>query len=204
MAEAEGKGRNMQIKTPLTGARVCIRDYQKEDLSFVTGMWFDAENGRFMSDPPVGGVDVVYQRALDGMEDSALGFYLVIELRATGERIGTCCAFPQDEEGAFDETHSCYDIGYCIRKTHWRQGYGEEAVRLLMDWAAARGAREMTAEAARENAASCGMLEKLGFFVLREGSFQKYNTQIVFPSRVYAKMLEDAREKTAEQTEAAT
>ena len=80
-------------------------------------------------------------------------FYFVIELRATGERIGTCCAFPQDEEGTFDETHRCYDIGYCIRKTHWRQGYGTEAVRLLMDWAAARGAREMTAEAAKENTA---------------------------------------------------
>ncbi len=190
----------MQIKTPLTGARICIRDYQKTDLAFVTGMWFDAENGRFMSDPPAEGVDAVYQKALDEMEDSALGFYFVIELRATGERIGTCCAFPQDEEGTFDETHRCYDIGYCIRKTHWRQGYGTEAVRLLMDWAAARGAREMTAEAAKENTASCKMLEKLGFFVLREGSFRKYHTETVFPSRVYAKMLDgEERESTKKE-----
>lgn len=189
----------MRIETPLEGARVRVRDYRGEDLSFCTGLWFDAENGRYLSDPPAGGADAVYQRALDAMEDNALGFYFVIELRATGERVGTCCAFPQDEAGAFDETQQCYDIGYCVEKTRWRQGYGEEAVRLLMAWAAARGAREMTAEAAKENAASCKMLEKLGFSVLREGSFKKYGTDLVFPSRVYAKRLDGAKRKeTAE------
>ena len=190
----------MQIKTPLEGARVRVRDYRKEDLSFCTGLWFDAENGRFMSDPPAGGADAAYQKALDGLEDNALGFYFVIELRATGERVGTCYAFPQDEEGAFDETHHCYDLGYCVAKGRWRQGYGEEAVRLLMAWAAARGAREMTAEAAKENAASCSMLEKLGFSVLREGSFKKYGTDLVFPSRVYAKMLGEAERAEGRET----
>lgn len=193
----------MQIKTTLAGARVRIRDYKHEDLPFVTGLWFDPVNGRYMSDPPADKVDERYQKALAEMEDADTGFYFVIELAETGERIGTCCAFPQDEEGAFDETHQCYDIGYCIKKTHWRHGYGEEAVRLLMDWAAARGAKEMTAEAAKENAASCGMLEKLGFFVLRESSFKKYNTEMVFPSRVYAKMLGGAKESETRRTEAA-
>lgn len=193
----------MQIKTTLEGARVRIRDYKKEDLPFVTGLWFDPENGRYLSDPPAGRVDERYQKALAEMEDADTGFYFVIELAGTGERIGTCCAFPQDEEGAFDETHQGYDIGYCIRKTHWRHGYGEEAVRLLMDWAAARGAKKMTAEAAQENVASCAMLEKLGFFVLRKGSFKKYNTEIVFPSRVYAKMLAGADRNETQRTEAA-
>ena len=193
----------MQIKTPLEGARIRIRDYKNGDLPFVTGLWFDPENGRYMSDPPAGKADGRYQKALDEMEDAGVGFYFVIELAATGERIGTCCAFPQNEAGVIDETQQCFDIGYCIRKTHWRRGYGTEAVRLLMDWAAARGAREMTAEAAKENAASCGMLEKLGFFVLRESSFKKYNTDIVFPSRVYAKMLGGAEKNETRRTEAA-
>lgn len=68
---------------------------------------------------------------------------------------------------------------------------------------ALEGAREMTAEAAKENAASCGILEKLGFFALREGSFKKYSTEIVFPSRVYAKMLDETEENRAQRTEAA-
>ena len=179
----------MQIHTPLCGARVRIRDYYKPDLPFVTSMWFDPENGRYMSGPPADKVDERYRKSCEEMEDDHDGFYFVIELAATGERIGSCCAFPQDENGAYDASRQCYDIGYCINKTHWRQGYGEEAVRLLMAWAKAQGTQKMTAEAAISNNASCGLLEKLGFTVLREGSFKKYNTDIVFPSRVYARVL---------------
>lgn len=180
----------MQIYTPLCGARVRIRDYHKADLPFVTSLWFDPVIGRYMSDPPADRVDECYRKSCGEMEDNTDGFYFVIELAATGERIGTCCAFPQDENGVFDESRQCFDIGYCINKTHWRQGYGEEAVRLLMAWAAAQGAKKMTAEAAKDNAASCGMLEKLGFTVLRESRFKKYNTDIVFPSNIYARELE--------------
>lgn len=44
-------------------------------------------------------MDEVYQKALDGMQDSADGYYFVVELRDAGERIGTCCAFPDGDMG---------------------------------------------------------------------------------------------------------
>lgn len=178
----------MQIHTPLRGARVCIRDYVHGDLPFVCSLWFDPENGRYMSDPPADRVDDRYRAACAAMEDSADGFYFVVELAETGERIGTCCAFPS-------ANGVCCDIGYCIRKTLWRQGYGAETVRLLMAWAAARGVRKMTAEAAVENAASCGLLEKLGFQAERESAFCKYNTELRFASRIYARALGEMDER---------
>ena len=45
----------------------------------------------------------------------------VIEKIADGERIGSCCAFPNDDG-------SIIDVGYCINKKFWRNGYASEAV----------------------------------------------------------------------------
>lgn len=41
----------MKIEEPLQGKRIAIRNYAPEDLDFCTGMWFDPENGRYLSDP---------------------------------------------------------------------------------------------------------------------------------------------------------
>ena len=94
----------MKLDRPLEGERIVIRSYTPEDLDFCTGMWFDPENGRYLSDPAREYVDEVFQRALDGLQDSGDGYYLVVERKGGRERIGTCCAFP-------DEAGKVYDIG---------------------------------------------------------------------------------------------
>ena len=114
----------MKLDRPLEGERIVIRSYAPEDLDFCTGMWFDPENGRYLSDPAREYVDEVFQRALDGLQDSGDGYYLVVERKDGGERIGTCCAFP-------DEAGKVYDIGYCVHRSCWRQGFGREIVELL-------------------------------------------------------------------------
>lgn len=86
--------------------------------------------------------------------------------------------FP-DKEGAV------YDIGYCIHKEYWRQGYGTEAVLLLMDWVHRHGGREITAEVAQENFASNLLLKKLGFEIKKESEFQKYKMKICYKSYIY-------------------
>lgn len=125
----------MKIETALQGSRIQIRDYRKSDLEFLTDMWFDAENGAYLSDPARAYVDETYQHALDTLEDSPHGYYLVIELADTGETIGSCCMFP-------DETRKVYDIGYCIHKRHWKQGYGSETISLLLRWMQEQGAEK--------------------------------------------------------------
>lgn len=168
----------MQIKKALTARRITIRDYQKSDLPFVTAMWFDTENGKYMSDPTEEYVDDKYQKALDELEDNPEGYYLTVVSNESGEVMGTCCMFP-------DEKKEVYDIGYCIHKRYWRQGYGSELLTLLVDWVRAHGGIALTGEVAKENAASNGLLKKHGFAVMREATFNKYRMGICFESNLY-------------------
>lgn len=172
----------MKIETALQGSRIQIRDYRKSDLEFLTDMWFDAENGAYLSDPARAYVDETYQHALDTLEDSPHGYYLVIELADAGETIGSCCMFP-------DETRKVYDIGYCIHKRHWKQGYGSETISLLLRWMQEQGAEKATAEVAVENAASNALLRKLGFEIEKRSEFKKYHMEVRFDSYLYAKAL---------------
>lgn len=172
----------MRISNPIQGDRIRIRNYEATDLDFVTDMWLDEENGKYLSDPTRDFVDEAFQRALDELPDSKLGYYFVIERADTGERIGSACAFP-------DETRRTYDIGYCIRKAHWNSGYGTQAVAALLQWLREMGACAVTAEVAVENTASCALLRRLGFAVEKQTEFQKYHMDIRFASYLYRKTL---------------
>lgn len=173
----------MKIEKKLVGKRIAIRSYQKSDLDFVIGMWFDKENGKYLSDPEREYIDERYQKAIDGMEDSESGYYFVAELTETGKLIGSCCAFPDsDDKGS-------YDIGYCVHKSLWRQGYGSEIVSLLLGWIKSEGGKSVTAEAAKANEGSCAMLKKLGFEIIKEAEFKKYNMGISFDSFIFEKSL---------------
>ena len=172
----------MKMNTKLSGERIVIRNYEPSDLEFVTGMWLDEENGAYMSDPTPEHVDAAFQHALDSLQDSPFGYYLIIELVKTGERVGSFSIFP-------DEDRKVYDIGYCIHKTHWRKGYAGEALALMLEWVKSRGAGKVTAEVAVENAASNALLHKFGFAVEKKAQFRKYNMDICFDSFIYAKEL---------------
>ena len=172
----------MQIKETLSAERISVRDYRKADLPFLTAMWFDGENGKYLSDPTAEYVDDRYKAALDGLEDSPNGYYLTVVLKGTEQVVGSCCIFPDGEKES-------YDIGYCIHKNYWGQGYGTELVALVVGWLRDRGAAEITAEAARENTASNRLLRKNGFEAVREGEFKKYNMGISFKSTIYRLVL---------------
>ncbi|MCM1181934.1 MAG: GNAT family N-acetyltransferase [Roseburia sp.] len=175
----------MQIEKPLAGARILLRNYEKSDLAFSTDMWLDEENGRYLSDPLRDYIDALYQNALDTLEDSDTGYYLIIRARNSDSRIGTLCIFP-------DESHTTYDIGYCIHKKYWNKGYATEAVSLAADWIARQGAQSITAEVAVENTASRALLEKLGFEIIEETAFQKYNMDVCYKSYIYRLETADA------------
>ena len=55
------------------------------------------------------------------------------------------------------------EIGYRVDPSYRRQGYALEAVRGLMDWAAARGVHRFVASIAPDNKASLALAAKLGF-----------------------------------------
>ena len=174
----------MLLEKPLSTSRITVRNYKKADLPTVTAMWFDEENGKYMSDPREEYVDSKYQKALDALEDNPLGYYLTIESNDTGKIIGTSCIFP-------DEKRECFDIGYCIHKDYWRKGLGTELIGLIKAWVISHGGTQITAEVAKENVASNQLLIKNGFKVLRETQFEKYNMGITFESYIYSLRLDD-------------
>ena len=86
------------------------------------------------------------------------GMWVVIE-KATGEMVGR--AGIEYRAGCRDNEA---ELGYAIREDRWRLGYAEEVTKAIMDWAVEE--YEFTGFCARvnpENAASIGLLKKLGF-----------------------------------------
>lgn len=172
----------MQLKNNLYTPRITVRDYRKSDLPFLIDMWFDEENGKYLSDPAKAYVDDEYRKALDQLEDNPYGYYLTLVLNGSDEIMGSCFIFPDDKQES-------YDIAYCIHKNYWGQGYGTELIRLIIDWVYNHGGIEITAEVAKDNTASNLLLRKNGFEVIRENRFRKYNMDVYYDSYIYRLML---------------
>ena len=168
----------MFIEKPLVSERITLRNALKDDLPALTAMWFDPENGKYLSDPTREYVDSAYQAALDRIEENQKGYYLAACRIKTGEIIGSCFFFPEEEADV-------YEIAYCVRKDVWRQGFGREIIALAISWVRGHGGKAIIAEAAKENAASHGLLKSTGFRFLRESSFKKYNMDTTYESLVY-------------------
>lgn len=173
----------MKLETALLGRTLRIRNYADSDLEFLTNMWFDKENGKYLSDPTAQYVDEAFQKALSTLSESRFGYYLVAELADTGEPVGSCSIFP-------DEDQKICDIGYCIHKAHWRKGWGSEVIGLLLDWCTMQKVKKVTAEVAVDNLASNALLRKFGFQIEKKSAFQKYNMDISFDSYIFEKVLE--------------
>ena len=172
----------MQIESPLITPTITLRNAKKSDLPHLTAMWFDAENGRYLSDPTFEYVDDKFRAALDNIETNPNGYYLTAVLTDTEQIIGSCFIFPEDKER--------FEIAYCIHKAHWRKGYATGILSLAAAWAKSNAFTEITAEAAKENLASHALLTKNGFTVTGESKFQKYNMNVTYESYTYSLKLQ--------------
>ena len=104
---------------------------------------------------------------------------MVVFLRDTGAFAGTCSVVPEDGGKR-------WDLGYALHKDCWRQGYGTELLKRLIEAGIDAGATSFTAKVAKANTASNALLRKLGFRVWRDGgSFRKRGTDIVYPEYTY-------------------
>lgn len=65
---------------------------------------------------------------MDNYAQVGFGLWAVI-LKETGELIGDCGVTMQNIHG-----NICPEIGYHIRRDHWRRGYASEAARACMDY----------------------------------------------------------------------
>lgn len=154
--------------------RLALRSTREEWGPLCVAIWLDEEMGKYLSDPPRDKAGEAYTNFGKDIETDEGWFPFTVFSRETGEFVGTCSVVPK-EEGR------CWDLGYAVHKRFWRRGYCTEMLTALMDWGRREGASAFTADVAQANEASCGVLRKLGFRVVKEGSFRKQGTDIVYP-----------------------
>lgn len=168
----------MLIEKSLTSSRITVRNYQKSDLPYLTAMWFDEVNGKYMSDPTVEYVDSDFQKALGCLENNPDGYYLTVVLNCSDRIIGSACIFP-------DKKKEIFDIGYCIHKDYWGKKFGSELLALIITFIRNNGGIEITAEVAQDNIASNRLLKNNGFKIKKKSQFKKYKMNISFNSYIY-------------------
>lgn len=158
--------------------RLILRSTREEMGRLCVDLWLDPEVGKYLADPPREMASESYLSYGKGVETEEGWFPFTVFHRETGDFIGTCSVVPM-------EGGKRWDLGYCVCRDHWRQGYCTEMVTALMDWGRREGAASFSANVAQENAGSNAVMQKLGFRVAAEGSFKKSGTDIVYPEYIY-------------------
>jgi RimJ/RimL family protein N-acetyltransferase len=158
--------------------RLILRSTREEDGPFCLSIWLDDEMGRYLADPPREKADEGELNFAKGIETQEGWYPFVAISKENGDSIGTCSAVPSD-----DQKH--WDLGYCVHKKYWRQGYATEMIRALIEFGYGNGGRKFTASVACDNAGSNAVLRKLGFYVEKSGTFRKRHTNIVYNEYTY-------------------
>ncbi|WP_242137175.1 GNAT family N-acetyltransferase [Sphingomonas sp. TREG-RG-20F-R18-01] len=119
---------------------------------------------------------VVGEAALDAMmarmtaSQAEHGFaFWVVERRSDGAMLGICGLKP----GAPDTPiEGLLEIGWRFSQAYWGQGYAREAASATLDWAWANlPAAQVVAITVPDNAASWGLMERLGMHRIADGDF---------------------------------
>ena len=131
-----------------------------------------------MIDPPRDKVDDATLNFAVGIETQEGWYPFMAISKETGEFIGACSVVP-------NEDNTRWDLGYSVHKNYWRQGFGTEMIQAMIDFGYENGGRKFTADVAQANEGSNAVLRKLGFYVEKEDSFKKRQTDIVYDSYVY-------------------
>ena len=112
----------------LEGERVRLRALRKEDTELLNEFWSDIELAALGSNRAPKPFSVEQTQAhFDNLakQDDLVRFAIEVD----AELIGDCSLHDIDRHN-----RTC-DVGIAIGRPHWSQGYGQEALRLLVDYA---------------------------------------------------------------------
>lgn len=136
--------------------RLVLRRYQPEDAGDCFGFMSDEHSAYMDCCRAFHEMDDEYQAFMQGFQEQLR--YMVV-LKQTGKVIGMVHLFPDDSRAV--ET---MEIGYTIDAAYQRRGYALEAINALLELLQKQLRLELvTAGILPENAASEGLLRKLGF-----------------------------------------
>ena len=172
----------MKLKHTIETPRLIIQEFTKEDALFAASIWNDPTMGEYLPDESMTEFDPEYLRSLETLGEDTECCYLIVTLKSSEKRIGTCSFMPELSTNA-------HDIAYCVHKDYWRNGYGTEIAQGLIDYAASLGMQKVTVRVNQENPGSNGIMKKLQFEVVGTKSYLKRGTDITFSDYLYEKKL---------------
>lgn len=149
------------MNTPvLETERLLLRPFRKEDAEEVFVCWErDPDVAKYMFWTSHNDIEKTKEWiAIEiGQIEKEDWYRFAIELKETGELIGTALIY-------YEEEVVCWEIGYNLGKRYWGKGYTTEAMRKVMDFAVTSlGITEIVGRYAKENPASGNVMKKLGF-----------------------------------------
>lgn len=137
--------------------RLTIRPFNLDDVGFIVNHFNEPSFIEGITDKGIRTLDdaTAYLNNSIFPMYQAQGFGLcAVELKATGDVIGTCGLLKRDElDGP--------DLGYSLLKDYWHQGYAVEAAQIVLDWAPAPD--RVLAIVNHSNQSSIRVLQTLGF-----------------------------------------
>ena len=158
--------RSPMAQLPLRTARLILRPYGQSDAPYIVALLDDPVMADFLMVTPQPFVEfdarqlvkAAWRRLTTGR-----GFDLMITAKDGGAPVGGVGVGLHD-----DGTRA--ELGFWIGRDHWGHGYATEAASCMVNFARdALGVDRITATAAEGNAASCRVLDKLGFVATGRG-----------------------------------
>lgn len=148
----------------LRTGRLVLRHLSQEDLDALFAIFSHVEVMRYWSTPPLterAQVETKVRQFAQGYEKGT-SLSLGIERESDHVLVGNCTLFE------FHDTSRRAQLGYCLGRPFWGQGYMHEALVALVNHAFDDlGLNRLEADIDPRNLASAKTLERLGF--LREG-----------------------------------
>lgn len=146
----------------LPARRVIVRPIAAGDIPDLLEVNGDDEVTRFLPYPTWRSLDdgIAWLHRMQGLAESGSAQQLVVQRMVDGKVLGGVLLFKHEPASARLE------IGYVLGRQHWRQGFAREALAAVCDHLFREaGIRRIEAEVNPDNAASCALLQSLGFLL---------------------------------------
>ncbi|MEO8112957.1 MAG: GNAT family N-acetyltransferase, partial [Phenylobacterium sp.] len=145
---------------PIRTERLLLREFRESDLDDTHAYAIDPEVVRYMEwgpNTPAETRAFLDRQLADNAEWPRPGVTLAVEHVADARMIGSTRLLVSDP------ANRTGDFGYSYHSAYWRQGYGTEVGRAILDAAfRALGLHRMWAECDVQNVGSYGVMRKLG------------------------------------------
>ena len=141
----------------LEGERVKLRAPRREDTAILNEYWSDLDmHTRASNRPPRPHTVEATQALFDEFDKQENLARFIIEVE--GEVVGDCSLHDIDTHN-----RTC-DVGIALGRPHWSKGYGQEALRLLVDYAFKHyNMHRVALEALADDPRAVGCYRKVGF-----------------------------------------